>query len=47
MDSEKKEKVVIKFLKPVRQPKILREIKILQSVRGGPHIIDLKDICYD
>ena len=38
---------MVKFLKPVRNPKILREIKILQAVKEGPHIIELYDICMD
>lgn len=46
-DSKDNRKVVIKFLKPVRQPKIIREIKILQSVKDGPYIITLLDVCYD
>lgn len=39
--------MVVKFLKPVRQPKILREIKILQAITEGPHIIHLLDITMD
>lgn len=47
MDIKNGRKIVIKFLKPVRNPKILREIKILQAVKEGPHIIHLLDICMD
>lgn len=39
--------VVVKVLKPVRKKKIRREIKILQILKGGPNIIDVKDIVRD
>ena len=35
---------VIKVLKPVKVEKIFREIKILQTVYGGPNIIKLCDM---
>jgi casein kinase II subunit alpha len=38
------EKVVIKVLKPVKKKKIKREIKILQNLRNGTNIIELKNI---
>lgn len=38
------ESVVIKVLKPVKRKKIKREIKILQNLVGGPHIIGLIDV---
>jgi casein kinase II subunit alpha len=38
---------VIKILKPVKVSKIKREIKILQSVCGGPNIITLLDCVQD
>ena len=38
-------KAVIKILKPVKTEKIYREIKILQTVYGGPNIIKLVDLC--
>eukprot|EP00802_Teleaulax_amphioxeia_P017686 Tamp_17851.p1 GENE.Tamp_17851~~Tamp_17851.p1 ORF type:complete len:346 (-),score=74.92 Tamp_17851:96-1133(-) len=41
------EKVIIKCLKPVRQRKIKREIKILQNLRGGPNVIQLLDTVRD
>lgn len=47
IDNRTGNKIVTKFLKPVRQPKILREIKILQAIKEGPHIISLLDICMD
>ena len=47
IDYKNDKKVVVKFLKPVRYPKILREIKILQAITEGPHIIHLLDICKD
>ena len=37
----------IKILKPVRELKINREIKILQTLEGGPNIIKLLDITKD
>lgn len=40
----KKEKCIIKVLKPVRSKKIQREIKILQNLAGGPNIIQLLDL---
>lgn len=39
--------VAVKVLKPVRKSKIMREIKILETLRGGPNIIQLLDCCYD
>ena len=38
---------VVKVLKPVRKKKILREIKILQNLCGGPNIIKLYDVVRD
>ena len=35
MDSKRDEHVVVKILKPVRKPKINREIRILQAVKGA------------
>jgi len=35
MDSKNDKQVVVKILKPVRKPKINREIRILQSVKGN------------
>ena len=40
-------KIVVKVLKPVKKRKIGREIKILQSLAGGPNIIRLLDIVRD
>jgi casein kinase II subunit alpha len=45
--SKNLQKVCIKLLKPVRKFKILREIKILQILSGGPNIIDLHDVARD
>jgi casein kinase II subunit alpha len=39
--------VVIKILKPVKKIKVRREIKILQTLRGGPFVIDLYDTVAD
>ena len=39
--------VVIKVLKPVRLPKINREIAILEELRGGPNISQLLDVVRD
>jgi casein kinase II subunit alpha len=38
---------VIKVLKPVRLSKIDREIRILEQLRGGPHIAQLFDVLRD
>lgn len=45
--SKNLQRVCIKLLKPVRKFKILREIKILQILSGGPNIIDLLDVARD
>ena len=37
-------KCIIKVLKPVKVEKIYREVKILQTLYGGPHIIKMVDI---
>jgi len=34
----------IKVLKPVKQKKILREIKVLQDLRGAPNVVQLLDV---
>ena len=41
------ERIVIKILKPVKKSKIRREIKILQTLRGGVNIINLIDVVRD
>lgn len=41
------QKCVIKVLKPVEKKKIKREIKILQSLSGGPNIVTLLDVVRD
>jgi len=41
------QKCVVKILKPVRQEKIYREIKILQTLFGGPNIVRLYDVVRD
>ena len=38
------QKCVVKILKPVRTEKIFREIKILQTLFGGPNIVKLYDV---
>jgi len=47
IDITTEKKVVIKILKPVRKIKIAREIRILQILRNGPHIVELIDMCLD
>ena len=37
-------KCIIKVLKPIKVEKIYREVKILQTLYGGPNIIKLYDI---
>ena len=41
------EKCIIKVLKPVKEKKIKREIKILQNLAGGPNIVALLDVVRD
>lgn len=45
MDRRNDKKVVIKILKPVRNSKILREIKILKELRGMDNIIEMIEFC--
>jgi casein kinase II subunit alpha len=40
-------RIVIKVLKPVKKSKIKREIKILQTLRGGPNVVKLYDVVRD
>lgn len=40
----KEEPVVVKILKPIKKPKIKREIKILEHIRHGPNLIKLRAI---
>ena len=47
VDIRTKTFVVVKILKPVRQSKIKREIKILENLCGGPNIVRLLDKCQD
>lgn len=44
IDLEKREKVVIKVLKPVKRKKIKREISILKNLVDGPNIIAMLDV---
>jgi len=37
----------MKVLKPIKNTKINREIKILQTLKGGPNIIKLLDVIQD
>jgi len=41
------QKCILKILKPVKTEKIYREIKILQTLFGGPNIVKLCDILKD
>lgn len=45
MDRRNDEQVVIKILKPVRNSKILREIKILKELRGSENIVEMIEFC--
>lgn len=47
LHTENQQKVCIKVLKPVRHAKILREVKILQNLYGGPNIVKLFDVAKD
>lgn len=44
IDLEKREKVIIKVLKPVKRKKIKREISILKNLVDGPNIIAMLDV---
>ncbi len=44
VNSFNNQQVVVKVLKPVRKMKILREVKILQNLHGGPNIVRLYDL---
>ncbi|KAG8345906.1 casein kinase II [Trypanosoma vivax] len=46
-DTKLRRQVVIKVLKPVRKKKILRELKVLQNLQGGPNIVQLYDVVRD
>lgn len=41
------QKCVVKILKPVKERKIKREIKILENLRGGTNVINLLDVVKD
>lgn len=41
------DKCIIKVLKPVKEKKIKREIKILQNLAGGPNVVSLLDVVQD
>lgn len=47
INSENDNYIVIKILKPVKKTKIRREIKILDTLRGGPNVIKLIDVVRD
>ena len=47
INSENDNYIVIKVLKPVKKSKIRREIKILDTLRGGPNIVKLIDVVRD
>lgn len=46
-DTETQKQVVIKVLKPVKKKKIMRELKILQNLQGGPNVVQLIDAVRD
>ncbi|CCW62030.1 unnamed protein product [Phytomonas sp. EM1] len=46
-DTELSRRVSIKVLKPVKKKKILRELKILQILKGCPNIVELYDTVRD
>ena len=41
------QRVVMKFLKPVREEKLNREIKIMRDLSEGPNILHLVDVVRD
>lgn len=46
-DTKVRRQIVIKVLKPVKKKKILRELKVLQNLHGGPNIVELLDVVRD
>jgi len=46
-DTETEKPVVIKVLKPVKRKKIMRELKVLQNLQGGPNVVQLIDAVRD
>ena len=47
MSTSTYDKCIIKELKPVKKKKIKREIKILQTLMGGPNVVQLIDVVRD
>lgn len=47
IDTTNDNRIVVKVLKPVKSTKIRREIKILNTVQGGPNIVKLLDMVKD
>jgi len=47
INASNNQRLVIKILKPVKKTKIKREIKILQTLKGGPNVVELIDVVRD
>ena len=47
IDITKNQKCIIKVLKPVKQKKISKEVKVLRNLQGGTNIIKLLDVVRD
>jgi hypothetical protein len=47
VDLDTEARCVVKIMRPVKEQRLKREIKILRHVRGGPNIIGLVDLVRD
>lgn len=47
VDTKENRQVVVKVLKPVKKKKILRELMVLQTLKGGPNIVEIFDVVRD
>lgn len=47
IDVDADARCVVKIMRPVKEQRLKREIKILRHVRGGPNIIELLDLVRD
>lgn len=46
-DLRSKRKCVVKIMRPVKEHRLRREIKILGHVRGGPNVVELREVLRD
>ncbi|KIY93472.1 hypothetical protein MNEG_14489, partial [Monoraphidium neglectum] len=47
IDCDDNSRCVVKIMRPVKEQRLKREIKILRHVRGGPNIVDMRDLVRD